>query len=387
MPLQSLYNSLSGLFAFSKSLDTISNNISNMNTPGFRGKDSFFENVMGEFGTRIDGTGTRTSEGQIEQTGNSTDLAINGEGLFVLRDPSTGKYFYTRAGQFQFDAQGYLVDTVNQFHVQGIDESGNLADVSITKLRTLPAEPTTTVSFTGNLSPQDTDFTISSVTVYDAEGNTHTYSAKLTNNSATTMGSWQVALRDGSGQTVASGEIRFSSDGSIKAGYNTMTVSLTLAGKPQSITLDFGAPGTLSGATSYYGVGSNLVASPKDGHSVVGVASYSFDENGVLQLKYSDQETRQGARIALAAFPDESSLELLNGRLYEGGPDQTRQLGSAGEGLFGKIVGGSLEMSNVDLTQELADMIVIQRGYQANSRVMTVTNDMLQQLYDSTRGG
>lgn len=93
MPLQSLYNSLSGLFAFSKSLDTISNNISNMNTPGFRGKDSFFENVMGEFGTRIDGTGTRTSEGQIEQTGNSTDLAINGEGLFVLRDPSTGKYF------------------------------------------------------------------------------------------------------------------------------------------------------------------------------------------------------------------------------------------------------------------------------------------------------
>ncbi|MEI7037460.1 flagellar basal-body rod protein FlgF [Fulvimonas yonginensis] len=386
MSLQSLYNSLSGLFAFSKGLDTISNNISNMNTPGFRGKDSFFENVMGEFGTRIEGTGIRTSEGQIEQTGNNTDLAINGEGLFVLRDPSTGKYFYTRAGQFQFDAQGYLVDTVSQYHVQGIDESGNLADISITTLRTLPAQATTMVGVTGNLSPQDTDFTINSLTVYDADGNTHTYSIKLTNNGSTTPGRWSVVLRDASGQAVANGEIRFSSDGSIKAGYNTMSVSLTLAGKTQAVTLDFGAAGSLSGATSYPGVGSNLVASPKDGHSVVGVASYSFDENGVLQLKYTDQETRQGARVALAAFPDESSLELLNGRLYDVGSGQQRQLGGAGEGVFGKIVGGSLEMSNVDLAQELADMIVIQRGYQANSRVMTVTNDMLQQLYDSTHG-
>jgi flagellar hook protein FlgE len=387
MSLQSLYNSLSGLFAFSKSLDTISNNISNMNTPGFRGKDSFFENVMGEFGTRIEGTGIRTAEGQIEQTGNATDMAINGEGLFVLRDPSTGKYSYTRAGQFQFDAQGYLVDTVNQYHVQGIDENGNLADISITKLRTLPAEATTTVSFTGNLSPQDTDFTIDSLTVYDADGNTHTYSAKLTNNSSVTSGSWNVTMLDAGGQAVANGEIRFDTNGTILAGFNTISASLPLAGGTQTVTLDFGAAGTLSGATSYPGVGSNLVASPKDGHSVVGVATYAFDENGVLQLKYTDQETRQGARVALAAFADESSLELLNGRLYEVGTDQERQLGGAGEGLFGKITGGSLEMSNVDLTQELADMIVIQRGYQANSRVMTVTNDMLQQLYDSTRGG
>jgi flagellar hook protein FlgE len=386
MPLQSLYNSLSGLFAFSKSLDTISNNISNMNTPGFRGKDSFFENVMGENGTRIDGTGIRTSEGQIEQTGNATDLAITGEGLFVLRDPSTGKYSYTRAGQFQFDAQSYLVDTVNQFHVQGIDENGNLADISINKLRSLPAEATTTVAVTGNLSPQDTDFTVSSLTVYDASGNTHTYSAKLTNDSATTPGSWKVTLLDANGQSVVDGEIRFNTDGSIMAGYNSLAVSLTLAGQTQPVTLDFGAAGTLSGATSYAGIASNLVASPKDGHSVVGVASYSFDKSGVLQLKYGDQETRQGARVALAAFADESSLELLDGRLYEGSPAQQRQLGGAGEGLFGTITGGSLAMSNVDLTQELADMIVIQRGYQANSRVMTVTNDMLQQLYDSTRG-
>ena len=99
-------------------------------------------------------------------------------------------------------------------------------------------------------------------------------------------------------------------------------------------------------------------------------------------------DSRSGrARVALAAFPDETALQVLNGRLFEDPPNQIRQVGGAGEGLFGKMTGGSLEMSNVDLTQELADMIVIQRGYQASSRVMTVTNDMLQQLYDSTRGG
>jgi flagellar hook protein FlgE len=385
--LQSLYNSLSGLFAFSKSLDTISNNISNMNTPGFRGSDSFFENVMGEAGTRVQGTGVRTAEGQIEQTGNATELSINGEGLFILRDPASGNYYYSRAGQFQFDGDGYLVDSVSSYHVQGIDANGELADINISELRTLPAAATSTVNITGNLSPQDASSTIQSLTVYDATGNAHTYSATLTNNTATTPGSWQVSLLDSAGQSVANGEIRFNSDGSIQAGYNTVVADLTLGGQSQAVTLNFGAPGTVSGATDYSGVQSNLVGSPKDGHAAIGVASLAFDQNGVLNLTYSDQETRQGPRVALAAFADETSLQLLNGRLYEDPPNQARTLGGAGEGLFGKIAGGSLEMSNVDLTRELADMIVIQRGYQANSRVMTVTNDMLQELYNSTRGG
>lgn len=385
--LQSLYNSLSGLFAFSKSLDTISNNIANMNTPGFRGGDSFFSNVMDGSGTRVRGNGMRTAEGQIQQTGNSTDLAIHGEGLFVLRDPASGSYCYTRAGQFQFDAQGYLVDTVNGFHVQGIDEGGNLTDISINRLRTLPAEATTTVDVTGNLSPQDTSHTVGGMTVYDAQGNAHTYTATLTNDTTTTPGSWTVELKDSAGATIASGEIRFNTDGSIQSGYNTIDADLSIGGATQSVTFNFGAPGTVSGATSYSGVASNLAGSPKDGHSVVGVATYAFDQQGVLQLKYANQETRQGPRVALAAFADESALQSLDGRLYQGATDGSRKVGGAGEGVFGQITGGDLEMSNVDLTRELADMIVIQRGYQANSRVMTVSNEMLQQLYDSTRSG
>lgn len=384
---QSLFNALSGLLSFSKSLNTISNNLANMNTPGFRGSESFMEDVMGDFGARQQGTGIRTAEGQVEQTGNNTDLAIDGEGLFMLRDPSSGKIYYSRSGQFVFDGDGYLVDTIHHYHVQAVDGSGNLADVSIINLRTLPAEATTTVNVTGNLSSQDSTFSLPSFTVYDAQGNSHTYTATLTNNQSTTLGSWLVSIKDNNGQTVGSGEIRFGTDGSIQSGYNAIALSLSIGGTTQNVTLNFGAPGTLSGSTSYSGVASNLVASPKDGHAVVGIASMSFDQNGVLQIKYSDQETKQGQRIALAAFPDETSLQSVDGRLYEGAPNQPRQVGGAGEGVFGKLTGGSLEMSNVDLTQELADMIVIQRGYQANSRVMTVTNEMLQQLYDSTRGG
>lgn len=385
--LQALYNSLSGLFAFSRSLDTISNNIANMNTPGFRGSDSFFENVMGDLGTRVEGSGVRTSEGQIEQTGNATDLAVDGEGLFILKNPTTGQMYYSRAGQFNFDANGYLVDSVTSYRVQGIGTDGALADISISTLRTLPAEATTTVNITGNLSPQDASSTIPSITIYDAQGSAHTYTANLTNNTSTTPGSWLVSLANASGAAVASGEIRFNTDGSIQSGFNTIAANLTLAGSTQAVTFNFGAPGTLSGATQFSGVPSSLSATPKDGHAIIGVASMAFDETGVLTLTYTNKEARQGARVALAAFPDESSLQLLHGRLYGAPTNQTRQVGGAGEGVFGKITGGSLEMSNVDLTRELADMIVIQRGYQASSRVMTVSNDMLQQLYDTTRSG
>lgn len=385
--LQALYNSLSGLFAFSRSLDTISNNIANMNTPGFRGSDSLFENVMDGFGTRVEGTGVRTSEGQVEQTGNATDLAINGEGLFILKNPTTGSIYYTRAGQFNFDADGYLVDSVTSYRVQGLGANAELIDINISALRTLPAQATTTVNVTGNLSPQDTTSSITSLTIYDAQGTAHTYTAKFTNNNATTPGSWLVSFADASGAVVANGEIRFNTDGSIQSGFNAITANLTLAGMTQAVTFNFGAAGTLSGATQFSGVPSGLSATPKDGHAIVGVASLAFDENGLLTLTYTNKETRQGPRVALAAFSDETSLQLLHGRLYDAPTGQQRQTGGAGEGIFGKITGGSLEMSNVDLTQELADMIVIQRGYQASSRVMTVSNDMLQQLYDTTRGG
>lgn len=384
---QALYNSLSGLFAFSKSLDTISNNVANLNTPGYQGSESFYENVMGEFGVRVDGNGINTAEGQLEQTGNATDVAISGTGLFILKDPTTGKVYYSRAGQFTFDKDGYLVDTVDNYRVQGLDDTGKLQDINISNLKTLPAQATTMVNVSGNVSPNDPSTQISGITIYDAQGTAQTFTAQLTNNTSTTPGSWQISILDASGNTVGNGEIRFNTDGSIQSGYNTINLNLTLAGQAQSVTLSFGAAGTTNGATQYSGVASNLTATPEDGHGVIGLSSMQFDENGVLNLTYTDQEKKQGPKLALANFADDTSLERLNGRLYQAPPGQSPDTGAANQGVFGTITGGSLEMSNVDLAQELGEMIVIQRGYQASSRVMTVSDQMLQQLYNASRSG
>lgn len=383
---QALFNSLSGLFSFSKSLNTVSNNVSNMNTPGFRGTDSFFSNINGGRGTRIAGEGLRTTSGDMRQTGNATDLAVDGGGYFVLRD-AAGNLHYTRAGQFRFNDEGLLVDSVSGYTVMAFDDNGTLEGIDLDTYRSIPAEATTAVRFTGNLAPGSTTSTVNTITVYDSNGAAHTLSATFTNNSAVTPGSFLVSIRDESGASVGSGEIRFRTDGTPQTGYSSFTISPTYNGAAQPITLSFGTPGALDGMTSLSGMGSNPAARVDDGHGVLAVTDLKFDEKGVLRLTYSLSEKREGPQIALAVFANESALEMTGGRFVAGAALAGSEIGRPGEGRFGRIAGGSLEMSNVDLTQEFADMIIIQRGYQASSRVMTVSNEMLEQLYNSTRGG
>ncbi|QDH70140.1 flagellar basal-body rod protein FlgF [Marilutibacter alkalisoli] len=383
---QALFNSLSGLFSFSKSLNTVSNNISNMNTPGFRGSDSFFSNINGSRGVRVAGEGMRSTAGDIRQTGNATDLAVDGDGFFVLRD-ADGNLHYTRAGQFRFNDDGILVDTVSGFEVMGLDEGGSLVSIDIDTYRSLAAEPSTQVRFAGNLAPGSTTTSVNSIVMYDPTGAAHTLSATFTNNSSATPGSFLVTVVDESGATVGSGEIRFRTDGTPLTGFSELTLDLTYNGTNQSVVLNFGTPGALDGATSLSGMATNLATRSVDGHGVLGLSDLSFDEKGVLQLIYSETEKQQGPQIALATFPDESALRMTAGRMVSGAATNEREIGRPGDGRFGRIADGSLEMSNVDLTQEFADMIIIQRGYQASSRVMTVSNEMLEQLYNSTRGG
>jgi flagellar hook protein FlgE len=162
---------------------------------------------------------------------------------------------------------------------------------------------------------------------------------------------------------------------------------LPVAGGTQAITLNLGTPGALDGMTSLSGLASNLTSRVVDGHAVLGATEIKFNERGILELIYSASERREGPQIALATFPNEASLTLDGGRLISGATISDVNYGRPTQSGFGRIAGGSLEMSNVDLTQEFADMIIIQRGYQASSRVMSVSNEMLEQLYNSTRGG
>jgi flagellar hook protein FlgE len=385
---QALFNSLSGLFSFSRSLDNVSNNVSNMNTPGFRGSDTFFENVNGGRGTRISGQGLRTTPGDIRQTGTPTDVAIDGNGYFILRDDS-GNLYYTRAGQFRFNDQGLLTDSVTGYQVMASDSAGNLSSIDLDTYRTLPPQATTSVRMAGNIAPGTPSFTLGTFQIYDASGTVHTLTATLTDNNAVTPGSYLITVKDETGATVSTAgtEVRFGTNGTPLTGFNTAVLNLTYQGAAQTVTLNFGTPGAFDGATRLSGVASNLGGQVVDGHPLLGVTSLSFDGKGVMQFVYSSSEKRQGPQLALASFANESALELVGGRLVAGSSVQQRQIGRPGEGVFGRISGGNLELANVDLTQEFADMIIIQRGYQASSRVMTVSNQMIEELYNSSRGG
>lgn len=389
---QAIFNSLSGLFSFSQGLNTVSNNVANMNTPGFRGSDDMFRSIASQtgdgngLGAMVDGTSIRDYEGTIQQTSNPGDLAINGMGFFILKD-TEGNLFYTRAGQFKFDANGNYVDAATGMQVEGIDASGNLTDLNISSLTTLPPVATTTVNFTGNLSTNDSVKNVSGITVYDAGGTTQTLTAIFTNNTSSTPDSWLVSVTDSTGNVVGSGEIRFGTDGSPQTGYNSIALNLTSGASTQTVNLDFGQPGTFTGATEFSGSSTTLGATVADGHASSGMTSFSFDQTGTVQLKYSDGETKSGGQVALAYFADTSALKQANGSLFTTTDVAQRKLGHAGSDVFGNIEGGSLELANVDLTQEFGNMIVIQRGYQASSRVMTVADQLLQQLYSSTRNG
>ena len=181
---------------------------------------------MGEAGTRVAGTGQNLSEGKIQQTSTPTDAAIVGDGFYILKD-SSGNTYYTRSGQFEFNASGQLDDSVNKYFVQGFDPGGALGNIDVTNYKTLPAQPTTVVNMAGNLLPTDPTDSVSAITVYDAQGNAHVLGLSMANNTAVTPGSWLVTITDSGGNTVGSGEIRFNTDGTLQSGFNTVAMTGT----------------------------------------------------------------------------------------------------------------------------------------------------------------
>lgn len=383
---QALFNGLSGLFGFSKSLDQIGDNISNMNTPGYRGRDAFFENIGDGIGSKLGNQTTNLSQGDTQQTGTGTDVAIQGNGLFVLKNQQ-GETYYTREGHFRFDSNGVLIDDSTGYRVSALNDAGELADFDISSLATLPPVATTSLKFTGNLLKTDTTKQVTGLQVYDASGGVHTMTVTLTNTNAATANSWSVSVKDETGALVGSGQIRFDTTGSPMAGFSDVAMRLSYNGTDQNVDLSFGTPGTFSGTTQLTGATSSIGGKVVDGHGVLGVSDSTFDDDGILQITYTDGEQKSGPRLALAKVSDEQQLVLKQGALYQAPGSLTVTFGKANDANFGSIVGGSLELSNVDLTRELTQMIIVQRGYQASSRILTVTDSMLQDLYSSTGGG
>lgn len=363
-----------------------------MNTIGYRGTNSFYQALSGQnngYGVRSDNTSINLQSGEIRETGQATDLAISGSGYFILRDG--GDYFYTRAGQFEFDADGFLVDRTTGFRVAALNEFGNLSDINIENYRQLNPEATTQVNFTGNLSTGSQEGS-TQISVFNAQGEEIQLTFDFTNNTSTTAGSWLVSIKDENDIEIGTGEVRFAPDGSPLSGFNNISFDIPASangssGTAQTINLYFGEEGSFAGATSFQqGTVSTVSSNLEDGRGVEGLVAISFKEDGSLNLLYSNGDTEEPYQIALAYFNNESNLTLVDGAYYEANSSQEPQIGAANQGVYGSIVGESLESSNVDLVREFAEMIIIQRGYQASSRAMNISNQLVEQLYDNTRG-
>jgi flagellar hook protein FlgE len=387
--LRSLYSGISGLQAHQTMLDVTGNNIANVNTVGFKSSAVEFEDTLSQLvsgatapnsrvggtnpaqvglGVKVAGITTNFTQGSAESTGKPTDLMINGDGFFVVNVGGANQY--TRAGDFDFDPNGQLVSPSGAL-VQGwtADAAGNINTGGPTGNIVLPsnsvaaAAATTSAEFSGNLPSNAAAGTTvdRDLDVYDAGGQKSTISLTFTSDGA---GNW--AVSDGTGSI---GTLTF--DNGVLSSAGTLTTG--------GISLD------VSKLTGYSDL-STLALDGQDGHSAGTLTGYSIGNDGTISGSYSNGVIQPIARIAIANFTNPGGLQKAGGSMYEASPDSgAMTLGTAGDPGFGSLSGGYLEASNVDLSQEFTNLIVAQRGFQANARIITTSDSVLQELVDLKR--
>jgi flagellar hook protein FlgE len=387
--IDSIYIALSGLRGYQTGLRVISNNASNLNTPGFKSSSLQFGDLYysggnvgggtqasGQYGYGLSTLGTSFDfhQGQLQSTGKDLDLAVDGQGFFVLRD-ADGKVHYTRDGQFAFNNDGVLVSTATGEEVMAFAGDGALGPISVAALRENAAKATANITFQGNLSSTATSAIVDTVSVIDGAGSSHTLSVRL-EAASDSPGTWNVTVLDGT-TTVGTGQIAFV-NGQPDPERSKVSVTYTPAGRsPCPLTLDFS-----SDVTSYdSGSRSTVTMASQDGQAAGSLVGTKFGEDGVLSLSYSNGQTVEGPRLALATFTSPDAIGSIGANEFEAKDPRAWRTGAAGDSGLGSVSAGMVESSNVDLSQEFSDLIIMQRGYQASSQVISTVNEMLAELF------
>jgi len=415
--LRSLNAAVSGLRNQQTRMDVIGNNVSNVNTVAFKtGRVTFkegFAQVVESASRPVSGIGgtnpmevglgsqigtidTLFTQGNLETTGRNTDLAIQGNSFFVIKHGNES--FYTRAGNFQVDANGTLVAGDNGYAVQGrLATNGKLdntvTDIKIPVLATSPANSTSKVSISGNVDasanvfdkgaaatldpldpvqralPQNVNsFKDMSITVYDSLGTKHELKMVM----------WNAGITEVAGTH----PITFASDGSVDTSNNFAAPEISFT--PNSgannvdIKIDLGAG--LNGLSQFAG-SSTAVMRDQDGYTNGTLQGFNIDATGTIVGGFTNGITQILGQIQLADFNNPEGLNRVGDNAYSVTANSgSAVLGYAGEGSVSSVAAGSLEMSNVDLAQEFTNMIIAQRGFQANSRVISTTDQLMQDL-------
>ena len=417
--ISSLFAGISGLSANSTAMTVIGNNIANVNTTAFKSDKFSFANVLSQSmgtsttdgigrGVQFNGVSPSWSQGSIENTSNATDMAINGKGFFMVEDNS-GSAFYTRAGEFTFDREGYLVNPDGLF-VQGFAVSAVAADGTITTgaieninvpaESTAPPQATTTFTLDINLDAGAAlgDTFASTQTVYDSIGN----AIPLTLNfEKTAANEWTAGVTVPTG-TVASpamdivltnATLTFDGNGNLTTGTNPSITLTNLASGAADISGGnainwdlFDSAAASNGDLTQYAGASTYNFNIQDGYAAGNLRGVSVDESGYVFGAYSNGQLTPLYQVVLADFPSYFGLNKLGHNLYaESSASGQAMPGVALSGSLGSISPSAIEMSNVDLAQEFVKMITTQRAFQANSRVITTSDEILQELISLKR--
>lgn len=388
--LGSIYVGMSGLTAYSRGLQTISNNVTNLNSPGYKATTIRFGDVFsyggnglvfGKGGSEsLTGSGVRFgetridfSQGELRQSEGDLDLAIQGSGfLTLLRD---GKTYYARTGQFVVDGEGNIIQQGTDYRL-GVLNGGQLAALNIDAKRTSPPVATTKVKFADNLSSSATTATVADVVVFDALGERQTWQIKFDKDTGV-AGHWTVAVTDQTGAQIGTQQLRF-----VGSSVDPSTTKLTFSANR-------GAAGTLSvefdfssGVTSFSsGTVSTLRAASVDGNTTGTLATITVDDEGQIKLSYSNSKSETLGAVAIADFRDPQQLVRLSDGIFDNGRNNPVRLLKSNSDGAGRLLAKRSEASNVDLSQQFGDLILVQRGFQASSQVVSTTNDMIQQLF------
>lgn len=382
-----IYIGLSGLGSYSDGLQAVSNNVSNLNTVGFKANDVTFQNVFGagsqgglEFGNAQKGSGygvsldelaINFSQGELRQTGRDLDLSIDGNGFFVLMDGD--QQFFARTGSFVVNDDGFIVLQNTDLRLGVLDEEGRPTALNIDEFRTDPPEQTNRVTFADNLSSTADDFTIPDLTVFGPNGEENNWTVAFERDQDA-VDTWSVTVTTAEGTEIGSETLIFANG---EVTQDTSELTFEDEDAELSVTFDFS-----EGVTSFSaGTVSSLRTNDVEGHATGSLATLAVNEQGVLEITYTNEETLELGEVAIADFRDPQSLEQRGNALFEfNGFGQVQFLG-AEDTRVGSILSQRLEASNVDLGNQFGDLILIQRGFQASSQIISVSNDMIQQLF------
>lgn len=404
--LTSLFSAVSGLNAYGNAMSVIGNNIANVGTAGYKSSRASFADLVSAslgggssagqvgLGVFLNDIQTSFTQGSLSNTGNTLDLAIDGSGFFGLRD-NTGVQSYSRAGQFELNNLGEIVDPSGRF-LQGYQASaagvilGTVGNITLSTA-TIAPQATTTAAVEANLDAtatvpavafdvaDPTTYNFSNgMTVYDTLGSQHQLRLYYVKASANT---WNLHSQIDGGATTAQTNLVFNSSG-ILTGGGAQTFSLAIAGgaaTPLSVAMDF------SGITQF-GAASNLTNQTQDGFTSGSFQSLSIDQVGRVTAQFSNGQTRTLAQVVLNRFTNPNGLTRSGENTFAETVDSGAPLSGAptNNGL-GRLLSQTIEQSNVDLGKEFVDMIITQRAFQANSRAITTSDEMLQELVNLKR--